>query len=306
MRVDIYEPLWRIGQTLKEPAFLPLPLPDNRHASWRELRIQVDFFRRGGHQVAEKTGIFSPKFRLKSNLSGDQFLAFARSHPDADVCFVNVFPTMPYYSYNVWMQGEAAHPGLVQRAQRLLAAAGLDWDLSKTPRHHRGHLCYGNFWVGTPAFWQAYVGEVLDPVARFLETCPQAPEARAVFESAPYLVEAPFLPFIAERLFSTFVSRRPDIRTAPFHPVGHDPLANCSSAFRREVVQHLRARVDEADAANHFPESLIREQALFAKLSTMYHHLHFQLHSHPHLVPEEMPPSGSEVPAAPPVEGATG
>ena len=288
-KVDIHEPLWRAGQTLKDAAFLPLPLPDNRYASWREFRIFVDFFRRGAHLKAGMTGIFSPKFQLKSKIRGQQFLAFAQSHAGADVCFINVFPTIPYYAYNAWMQGESAHPGLLSRAQALLAASGIDWNLSAVPRHNRSNLCFGNFWVGTPAFWQAYVGGVLDPIAHFLEANPDAPEARAVFDAAPYMVEAPFLPFITERLFSTYLSLHPELRAVPFHEAGTDPLLHCSSEFRRDVVCHMRSRIDQADASNCFPQALIQEQALLSRLSTLYHHVHFQLHCHPHLVPEEAP-----------------
>lgn len=290
-RVDIHEPLWRPGQVLKEAAFLPLPLPDNRYASWREFRIFVDFFRRGGHTNADMTGIFSPKFQLKSNITGQQFIDFAQSHAEADVCFINVFPTIPYYSYNVWMQGESTHPGLLQRAQALLMASGIDWDLSATPRHSGANLCYGNFWVGTPAFWQAYVGGVLDPIAVFLENNPDAPEARAVFDAASYVVEAPFLPFIAERLFSTYLSLHPGLKVVPFHDAYRDPLEQCTSAFRREVVMHMRSRVEQADAANCFSEELIQEQALFSRLSALYHDVYFQLHRHPHLEPEDPPPA---------------
>ena len=59
-KVDIHEPLWRAGQTLKDAAFLPLPLPDNRYASWREFRIFVDFFRREltSDQMAESVACF--------------------------------------------------------------------------------------------------------------------------------------------------------------------------------------------------------------------------------------------------------
>lgn len=287
--VAIHEPLWRAGQTLKDAAFFPLPLPDNRYASWREFRIFVDAFRRGDHLNAGLTGIFSPKFQLKSNITGQQFLAFAQSHAEADVCFINVFPTLPYYSYNVWMQGESAHPGLLQRAQALLSATGIDWNLSATPRHNHSNLCYGNFWVGTPAFWEAYVGGVLDPIAHFLEANPDVPESKAVFDAAPHTVEAPFLPFITERLFSTYLSLHPELRVVPFPEVGRDPLLHCTTEFRREVVCHMRSRVDQADASNSFTLELIQEQALLSRLAALYHSVHFQLHRHPHLVPEEVP-----------------
>ena len=51
------------------------------------------------------------------------------------------------------------------------------------------------------------MGGILDPIARFLEAHPGSAEAQAVLEPANYMVDAPFLPFVVERLFSTFLSR---------------------------------------------------------------------------------------------------
>ena len=282
-RVLIHEPLWKPGQTLIEPCFTPLRLPDNRQANWREFRIFVDFFRRGDHQGAELVGIFSPKFRLKSGLTGEEFLRFSSQQINADVCFVNVFPRMHYTSYNVWMQGEATHPGLTERAQDLLNAAGIGWDLATVPRHNQRTLCYGNFWVATPTFWEAFIGNVLDPIARFLEETPHAPAANAVLAPAKYMVEAPYLPFIIERLFSTFLSLNPQYQTAPYPLAADAAMASCQNEFQRVSLRHLRAAVDDADANGRFDEELIKTQAVFGKLSVLYSDLYYQLHPHPHL-----------------------
>jgi hypothetical protein len=51
----------------------------------------------------------------------------------------------------------------------------------------------------------------------------------------------------------------------------------------------MRSRVDQADASNSFTLELIQEQALLSRLAALYHSVHFQLHRHPHLVPEEVP-----------------
>lgn len=290
--VDIYEPQWRAGQALEAAGFLPLPLPDNRHADWREFRILVDFWRRGDHRKADMTGIFSPKFQLKSGIRGSDFLSFAQAQDGVDVCIVNVFPRIPSYAYNVWFQGEGVHPGLTARAQDLLDAAGIGWDLSATPRHNRSNTCFGNFWVATPRFWDAYVGGVLDPVARYLEDHPRSAVTRAVLEPTTYLVAAPFLPFIAERLFSTYLSHHPELVVAPMDSQpGHRPVE--FTEFRHSVIAHLKHRVEASDAVQHFSEELKSDMALLSRLVGMYHTLYYSVHPHPHRDGDAGPPHSS-------------
>ena len=129
----IYEPLYLEGQTLSERAFKPLYV-SNSQPAWREVRILVDFYRNNGHRQSNYVGIFSPKFGLKTKVTAERFLDFVGKNSSSDVCIVNPFPQLSYYSYNVWMQGEANHPGLTVRAQALLDAAGIKWTLSKAPR----------------------------------------------------------------------------------------------------------------------------------------------------------------------------
>jgi hypothetical protein len=280
--VHIYEPQWRPGQSMVAPEFLPLQLPDNRHADWREFRIFVDFWRRGGHKASDMTGIFSPKFQLKSGMSGASFVSFAQEQLGTDVCLINVFPGIPVYAYNVWMQGEGSHPGLLERAQALVDAAGLGWDLAATPRHDRSNTCFGNFWVATPRFWDDYVGGVLDPIASYLDDHPQSEVTRSVLEPAPYLVQAPYLPFIAERLFSTYLSLHPELVVASTD-IAPEASAAVLTEFRGAVLEHLKDRVAAADAAHHFPAELRQELALFSRLMGLHHNLYYSVVPHPHL-----------------------
>lgn len=282
--ISIYEALWQEGQALSESAFIPLRVQHNSSAIWRELRIFVDFYRNGGHLNSEMTGIFSPKFRHKTKVSGAVFLDFAEKQRGADVCMINPFPMLPYYSYNVWMQGEAFHPGLSQRAQALLDAVGIGWDLSLTPRQNHQTLLYSNFWIASPAFWQAYVGEVLNPIACFLEENPESDTARAVLEEASYLVAAPFLPFIVERLFSTFVSLNSRFRIAPYPFDGAAVLDSCLTDFQRCIVAHMMPEVEKADSQGYFSEELIERQHLLCTLSKKYNDIYYSVNRHPHLI----------------------
>ncbi len=111
--IAIYEPLYAPGQKLVDPAFRPLVVENQLHAQWREFSILVDMYRRGMHRQQSFTGLMSPKFGLKTGISGTRFIDFVRANTEADVCFINPFPQLGYLSFNVWMQGEVSHAGLV-------------------------------------------------------------------------------------------------------------------------------------------------------------------------------------------------
>jgi hypothetical protein len=257
--IAIFEPLYSQDQVQVENAFFPLAVKDNAQAGWREFKFYVDMYRRAEHRTHGYTGIFSPKFRLKSRITGEQFIRFVQDQPGADVYFINPFPHLRYWSFNVWMQGEHAHPGLTDAAQSLLEASGVDLDIGKTPRHGPGLLAYSNFWVGSERFWDAYVGDALVRIAAFLEQNPEHPAARRVMEETAHTDPAPFLPFIVERLFSTFISQRPNVTVVSYAQGFANVLDYCVNEYERRLVGRMKSRVDEADAANAFDERTIGE-----------------------------------------------
>ena len=118
------------------------------------------------------------------------------------------------------MQGEHFHAGITGRAQALLDASGLAWKLESIPRHNHSNLCYCNFWVATPRFWDDYVGGVLNKIATFLESNPDDPVAKSVMEQTQYDDPLPFLPFIVERLLTTYLSLNPDIEVRAYPSQG--------------------------------------------------------------------------------------
>lgn len=255
--IAIYEPLYRPGQTLSEAAFTPLRLSDNDFADWREFRILIDMYRSGLHRKQRFTGLFSPKFGLKTKISGALFIDFVTANGDADVCFVNPFPHLAYISYNVWMEGEASHPGLTARAQALLDAAGVDIRLAELPRHGPDVLCYCNFWVGTEKFWDDYVGGVLLPIADYLEREPRSETARRVLDTTLHIPPSPFLPFIVERLFSSYLSHQSPRPRARAYQL--DALGSCLNEFEVRLIERLGAKIDDADRGGIFHEDLKAE-----------------------------------------------
>lgn len=277
----IFEPLYLADQEITETAFSALRLPDNAHAAWREVRILVDFYRQGKHRRSGKTGIFSPKFQLKTRISGAEFIEFSNANDDVDVCIINPFPSMPYYSFNVWMQGEIAHPGITDAAQKLLDACEIEWDLSKIDRHEPDILCYSNFWAGTERFWDEYVGGVLDRIARYLEKNSDSETAKLAMIGTRHTDPAPFLPFIVERLFTTFLSLRRDLRVSA-HPIRYQALDYCQTQFETELVAYMKPYVEAADEKKFFPDTLITQMDLLCRLYQLYGFAYYAVNPHPH------------------------
>jgi hypothetical protein len=278
--IAIYEPIYMPGQSLSEPAFQPLTIENSDRAEWREFYILVDMYRRGLHRQQLFTGLMSPKFRLKTKITGTQFIDFVRANADADVCFINPFAHLAYICFNVWMQGEASHPGLVLRAQELLDASGIDLRITDVPRHGPAVLCFCNFWVGTEKFWDDYVGGILIPIAEFLEKNPDHSTSRSVLATARYTEPVPFLPFIVERLFSTFLSRPSRKIIARAYPP--DPVRSCLNEFEKKIVAHRKEVIDAADRQDIFPDPLRRDMGFICELWQAYNIAYYTDHPHPH------------------------
>lgn len=280
MSITIYEPLYLEGQVLSEPLFVPFEHKANaKYADWREFRIYVDMYRQGKHRVADRCGMFSPKFQLKTRTSAQTFLDFCQQHEDVDVCFINPFPQLPYYSYNIWMQAEANHPGITECAQNLLDASGIAIDLAAQPRHSHDVLAYSNFWVGSEKFWDLYVGGVLEKIAVFLDQQPDHPAARGVLTETYHTDPAPFLPFIIERMFTVFLSVTPSASSVAYRL---DPLDYCLSERERNLVQQMMPVVDEADAKRFFSPELREHMWDLCISGNAKAKEYFATHPHPH------------------------
>ncbi|MCA7085483.1 hypothetical protein K7G19_17995 [Cupriavidus sp. DB3] len=281
--VTIFEPV--LGQQEEavpiDPAFLPLR-SDNARPAWRELQLLIALYREGTYLRHGLTGLFSPKFALKARMPGQRFLEFAQAALEADVVFINPFPQIGYWSYNVWVQGEGAHPGLTCAAQKLLDASGVALHVRETPRHGPGTLAYCNFWVGSARFWERYVGGVLEPIARFLETEPEHPAALEVMRDTAHTDAAPYLPFIVERLFSTFLSQNDDLRVRPYVMGAHEVPDYCINDFERLLYSRLRDEVDAADRTGYFPSDLRERMDLGCCLWQQHFFDLYCLIPHPH------------------------
>ena len=281
----IFEPLYRKNQRLKENLFSPLVIHDHSFSEWRELKHLVDLYDSGEFLKAKYTGLFSPKFQLKTHIDGQKFIEFVNNNPGADVYFINPFPQIKYWSYNVWMQGEIAHPGLICAATLLLESAQIPLDIKNTPRQGDETLSYSNFWIASPNFWKKYIGMVLKPIYEFLLNNPNHLATIQVLSETKHTVNGPLLPFIIERLFSTYLSFNQDIKVIAFKYTRNELIELCClNDFERLLLIGMENEVDRADH-NHFcPDDLVLRMKFTCQLFQKHHDDYYEFRKHPHLL----------------------
>lgn len=276
--ITIYEPIYADGQKLSETEFTPLDIRGNNYPAWREFKILVDMYRQGLHNRDGFIGLFSPKFRMKTGISPAEFTSFVQKNSNADVCLINMAGQLTVISYNAWMQGEIAHPGLTKIAKGIVSAAGAPVVIDEDARHGPDILCFSNFWVGKQAFWEKYVGGVLIPIAEFIERNADSEVVRSAFERTTHSIQCEFLPFVVERLFTTFLQDY-DGKIAAY-PV--DPLDRCINDFQREVVSSMMEEVRSADQRGEFTAELRKKMLMVSRLTQMYTLSYYSTHPHPH------------------------
>jgi hypothetical protein len=260
IKTKIYEPIYETEQLVSDQEFFPLNVADNSYGFLRELKYLIFIYRNKLFEESDYTGLFSPKFKLKSRISGCEFVNFVKENNGFDVYFINPFPQMQFWSYNVWMQGEAAHPGIVQVAHSLLQEANIDLDLSNVPRNNQANLAYCNFWVGNQKFWNEYVGKILCPIWDLIIQHHRSPAVMAALHDTHHTAITSYVPFIIERLFSTYISSV--LNTAALaYPISRIQILEnyCLNDFEKNLVLEMEAVVNMADEKASFSAQLIKE-----------------------------------------------
>lgn len=275
--VTIFEILYENNQTaVSNSGFTPYKV-NNYQPEWRELRHIIDFYRAGQHLNFNAVGLFSPKFNMKTKISGLDFMEFCNENKSADVVFINPFPQIEYIYYNVWEQGETCHPGLIMIANKLLAATGFNINVSNLKRQTKNELLFSNFWVGTPKFWELYVGGLLNPIARFLENEADKQLIDEINQKTQHTSDCGFLPFISERLFSTFISLHPEIKSENL------PLKNFDLYFTHPTEKKASI-IGKKLISKCTPEATLKKQMIrLGKVTTAIGKKYFDTNTHPHL-----------------------
>ncbi len=216
MKIECYEIVFNESQLTVNKNVTPLEINNLQH-NWRELQGYIKIYENRLYQK-KFTGLFSPKFQKKCNISINDLKNFIGNNKGFDVYFINPSPQVSYWSYNVWMQGEKAHPGIIKIAEGLCKKVGINLPIDvSTQRHGLKEAAYSNFWIANEYFWEKYVGKVLMPIVHYLRNNIDSKIWRLVHNPTNHTQKSVILPFIIERLFSTFIYDNSEIKSLSFN-----------------------------------------------------------------------------------------
>jgi len=167
-----------------------------------EYAVLFDLYNKTDWSKTDYLGTVSWKYNLKTGFNAGTFLESISQQPDKDVYFINPFPELCVYN-SVWEQGNVFHPELLKIAEPILKSCGYGSDLltKETPPNL---TAYCNYWVANKRFWDSYI-EFLTPLWNYVKKEAES-GAKPLGQKADQLTGSPYLPFVFERMFSSFLS----------------------------------------------------------------------------------------------------
>jgi hypothetical protein len=153
-------------------------------------------------------GALSWRFSEKTGMSGKEWLEAVAARPGFDVYYCNPFPENEALYHNVWVQGEPSHPSFLELVTAVFNAAGLPHEeLASIDISAR--FASANYFVATPAFWASYlrfVRLVLGKAERKMPARMRTLLHSRAADQNNFHFGATYVPFVVERLFTTFLT----------------------------------------------------------------------------------------------------
>lgn len=218
-RVRVYQ-IYFDEQTQRKVEPLWTPWPNAAPGPFLESAVIADLLAEGHHTTADYFGVLSWKFRAKIPLTASEVLRrIARDGCSADAySFFGRLRPGP-----IWALGERKHPGITAAAALLLQRVGVDAD----PATLEAPLVYQNHFICRSDLYGRFGRELLIPALSAMGNEADTDLQRLVTRSASYpdtsvppsrlvaMFGRPYFclqPFIAERLFSTWLAINPAVR----------------------------------------------------------------------------------------------
>lgn len=199
-KINLYQSAYSPESLQNISAFCQPLLVDNQQALLFEYQHYSKMLEMNLHLNSEYIGLFSPKFYEKTRLAIPEVLDWIEQYPGYDAYTFNPFPHEAYFHFNQWECGERCHPGIKAATQVLFDHLALG-QIDEFPRVAAAEVVYCNFWVGSTAFFEAYLA-FIKAAADFMLSQPHIFMRETIHNGTNHL---PFFPFILERLFTTFM-----------------------------------------------------------------------------------------------------
>lgn len=202
-----------------DPGFKVLDNSANERPDWYEYWPIRNFLVAQPLDESAYYGFLSPKFKIKTNLTAEQTVAFiASSPPDTDVVLLSPSIHKSAYYLNVFEHGNVEHPGLKDTAERFFARIGQAARLADLVTDSRNTV-HSNYFIAKPRFWRAWLA-VTEQIYSLAES-PDDPLGAQLRAPTQYRGErsVQMKIFLMERVATWILATNPEFRARV-----HDPF----------------------------------------------------------------------------------
>jgi hypothetical protein len=154
-------------------------------------------------QKSSLWGLLTPDFTKRTGLTGQELLSVIGSNPGYGLYYASAHPELEALYHNPWRSPEVTHPEFVALSRRFLKAAGLS-DVPVDAISHSSLFATGHLMVGSPAFWEKYIGFV-ETVFRHVQKNMSPADQEKLFHEPPIPGRMSYLALIVARLLSVFL-----------------------------------------------------------------------------------------------------
>lgn len=138
-----------------DPLFIPLENKDNPRPDWREYWPIRNYFLENGINKDELFGFFSPNFRNKTGLTGEQVYEFIADNPGKDVYTFSPFIQDAACYLNTFEQGNRYHPGLISVTDQFLKTIDVQVAFESLVMDFTSSI-FCNYFIAKPVFWEKW------------------------------------------------------------------------------------------------------------------------------------------------------
>ncbi len=198
-----------------DPAFEPMDNSHNARPDWFEYWPIRSFLQQQVLDDNAYYGFLSPRFGVKTRLSGAAVRSFVAKSGHADVITFSPFPDQACFHLNVFEQGESFHSGLAQTAQAFFDIVGLNVDINRMVMDIRTTV-FSNYFVARGAFWRCWKS-ILEKCFELSES-PLSPLYVGLTKETQYDKLAQMKIFLMERLASTLLVTTGGLKVVNYAP----------------------------------------------------------------------------------------